>query len=336
MANTFKNEAEVRANVKQFTNQVANNASQQKELFATLMKDLETNALGVEGMEPLGALLNLSEENFAFVAPLFLSELDKSFDNMNDRMALVQSLNAGGQTVEDLREQYDDILIQIDTQTTGLLSKQKRDFIHQLLDIVYNAVAATEGIASRYIRIPIEYCNDKARTPAYAHPTDSGMDVYALEDITIAPGETKLVPLGIKVAIPAGYELQVRPKSGRCLKTKLRIANAPGTIDSGYRDELAVIVDNIEAPIKNITGIIKEFANEGEAYSDKWVPVCEYGSSYTIGEGEKFAQLVLTAVPKVIWSEVSSVGNIGEDRHGGFGSTSIYSEEDKRYGTDLV
>ena len=56
------------------------------------------------------------------------------------------------------------------------------------------------------------------------------MDIFALEDIEIKPGETKLIPIGIKVAIPIGYELQVRPKSGRALKTKLRVANTPGTI----------------------------------------------------------------------------------------------------------
>lgn len=81
------------------------------------------------------------------------------------------------------------------------------------------------GIAKKFVRIPIEYCHPEAKMPAYANPTDAGMDVYALEDITIAPGETKIIPTGIKVAIPAGYEIQVRGKSGRCVKTKLRVAN---------------------------------------------------------------------------------------------------------------
>ena len=68
------------------------------------------------------------------------------------------------------------------------------------------------------------------RMPEYAHIDDSGMDLYALEDYTIHPGETKLIPTGLKFAIPNGYELQIRPKSGRCLKTKLRVANTPATI----------------------------------------------------------------------------------------------------------
>jgi dUTP pyrophosphatase len=139
------------------------------------------------------------------------------------------------------------------------------------------------------------------------------MDVYALEDITIAPGETKLVPIGIKVAIPAGYELQVRPKSGRCLKTKLRIANTPGTIDAGYRDEIAVIIDNIEPFIKSA-----EMGEGGVLYN------VEFGSSHTIGKGEKFAQLVLAEVPKAIFYQVEKVADIANDgRNGGFGSSGL-------------
>jgi dUTP pyrophosphatase len=139
------------------------------------------------------------------------------------------------------------------------------------------------------------------------------MDVYALEDITINPGETKMIPLGIKVALPAGYELQVRPKSGRCLRTKLRVANTPGTIDAGYRDEICVLIDNIEPFIKNA-----KITPEG------YITEVEYGSSYTIGKGEKFAQLVLNEIPKAIFYEVNDIDTIENDgRDGGFGSTGV-------------
>jgi dUTP pyrophosphatase len=149
--------------------------------------------------------------------------------------------------------------------------------------------------------------------PAYANLTDAGMDVYALDDITIAPGETKLIPLGIKTALPAGYELQVRPKSGRCLKTKLRVANTPGTIDAGYREEICVIIDNIEPFIKSA-----DMDADGKMYNVK------FGQSYTIGKGEKFAQLVLNEIPKACFYEVQEVGSIANDgRTGGFGSTGL-------------
>lgn len=86
--------------------------------------------------------------------------------------------------------------------------------------------------------------------PVYAKTGDSGVDVKVKETITIEPKETKLVSTGIYLQIPKGMECQVRPRSGNSLKTKLRIPNAPGTIDSGYRSECKVIVENTsEKPI---------------------------------------------------------------------------------------
>ena len=90
----------------------------------------------------------------------------------------------------------------------------------------------------------IEKCREDARLPAYAHDGDAGMDLYAAEEVIIEPGKSALVPVGIKLAIPYGYEVQIRPRSGVSLKTPLRIPNAPGTIDCGYRDEVNVIVYN--------------------------------------------------------------------------------------------
>ena len=233
--------------------------------------------------------------------------------NINDQMILVQSMNMAGLKAENVREQYEAIYHEIDNQMAAILSHQKRDFLKQMLGITYNALAEAEGIAKKNILIPIEICHSDAKIPTYAHLTDSGMDVYALEDVTIAPGETKLIPTGIKVAIPAGYELQVRPKSGRCLKTKLRIANTPGTIDAGYRDEIGIIVDNIEPYIKEA-----KMDENGRLYE------VLFGSSHTIGKGEKFAQLVLCEVPKAVFYQVEHVSDITNDgRNGGFGSTGV-------------
>jgi dUTP pyrophosphatase len=152
--------------------------------------------------------------------------------------------------------------------------------------------------------------------PQYANTTDSGMDVYALDDITVAPGETVLVPTGVKMAIPVGYEIQVRPKSGRALKTKLRVANTPGTVDAGYRDEIKVIIENIEPPFKDIN---YTFNDDGSIKINSIV----HGSAFTIGKGEKFCQLVLCEVPKAALYVVDSVSEIGENRGGGFGSTGL-------------
>ena len=265
------------------------------------------------GFDELGALLALPEEQFAIIAPVFLGELERGMRNINDQMIMVQSMNMMGMKAENVREQYEEIYKEIDSQMGDILSHQKRDFLKQMLGMTYNALAEAEGVAKKTILIPIEHCHPDAKMPTYAHFTDSGMDIYALEDITIAPGETKLIPTGLKVAIPSGYELQVRPKSGRCLRTKLRVANTPGTIDAGYRDEIGVIVDNIEPFIKSA-----QMGEGGILYN------VEFGSSYTIGKGEKFAQLVLCEVPKAAFFQVEHVSDIANDgRNGGFGSSGL-------------
>lgn len=130
--------------------------------------------------------------------------------------------------------------------------------------------------------------------PAYAKPGDSGMDIRANKEVTLYPGSVTLIPTGLYVGLPEGYEFQVRPRSGLSLKTKLRVANSPGTIDEAYTGEICVIADNI-----------------GSA------------TEIVFGAGERIAQLVLQAVPKVEWEQVFSKEELGttERGAGGFGST---------------
>lgn len=278
--------------------------------------------IGDEGVEDatamFGALLSMPDDEFKDVSTILLDEINRSLNTPAERIALVAAMTAQGYTGDDLTDTFQELCNEIDTQLTDL-SQIKRDWLKQLMGSVTNAINETEGISKRYIRVPYEKCHEDAKTPAYAHETDSGMDVYALEDITLAPGEQKIIPIGIKVALPAGYELQVRPKSGISAKTKLRVANAPGTIDAGYRDEIGVIIENVEPPIRSIATDFAESPND-------FIPVgaIEFGRSYTIGKGQKFAQLVLSEVPKAVLYEVESVGEIGEDRGGGFGSTTLY------------
>ena len=267
--------------------------------------------------EMFGALLAMPDKEFEAIAPVLLDEINRTLNNPSDRITLVAAMTEQGYNGEDLTETFEEICKEIDSQLTEM-SQIKKDWLKQLMGLTINAINETEGISKRFIRIPYEKCHEDAKVPAYAHETDSGMDVYALEDITLAPGEQKIIPIGIKVALPAGYELQVRPKSGISAKTKLRVANTPGTIDAGYRDEIGVIIENVEPPIRSIAIDFAESPND-------FIPIgaIEFGRSYTIGKGQKFAQLVLSEVPKAVLYEVESVGEIGEDRGGGFGSTGL-------------
>lgn len=201
-----------------------------KNLFEELAKEIENVNPSLGGFEELAAILSMPDEQFTIVEPIFIDELQKSFNNISDKLLLVQTLNASGLKVEDLQDGYMKLIDEIDGQLGAALSRPKRDFLKKMLAITYNAIADTEGVAKKVIQIPIELCHPDAKIPAYANIGDAGMDVYALEDITIHPGETKLIKTGLKVAIPYGYEIQVRPKSGRALKTKMRVANTPGTI----------------------------------------------------------------------------------------------------------
>ena len=315
MDKKLSNELEVRAAARTM---MANARAQQLDTNTMIHQWLEENK-DIQGDDEqfriLASLLSLPEDQFALLAPVFLEEMEHGYNDPATQLVLVQMYNLQGVKEEDLREEYFKLADAID-EVADQFSAQKRDFLKQMLFLNLNVMAAAEGIAKRIINIPIELCHPNAKMPAYAHLTDAGMDIYALEDITIAPGETVLVPTGIKVALPAGYELQVRPKSGRCLKTKLRVANTPGTIDAGYRDEIGVIIDNIDAPIRKI-----HIPDNNRPLT---IGDIEFGQSYTIGKGEKFAQLVLSEVPKVAWYQVDSVTNAeGENRNGGFGSTGL-------------
>lgn len=163
------------------------------------------------------------------------------------------------------------------------------------------------------VNVYIELCRESARLPEYKNMWDAGMDVYAAEGIVLMPGETKIVPTGLKMAIPEGYEVQVRPRSGISLATPLRIANSPGTIDTGYRDELGIIISNTSESGTNFEGsAILSVGNKGN---------CQ--GAYRVEKGDRIAQIVLAVVPRMKFTVVEDVKEIGVDRGGGFGSTGV-------------
>lgn len=265
-------------------------------------------------LEAFASVLALPDEEFKTLSGIILDELNKSLSNPNDRLLLAQSFNAQGITSDEVIANFKELATQIDSIKDDVLPQAKRDFVKQIVGLMVNAIAETEGISKRIIQIPIELCHPNAKIPAYAKPGDAGMDIYALEDFEVAPGERKIIKTGLKVAIPRGYELQVRPRSGTSVKTALRVANTPGTIDSGYRDEIGVIIENIEPKIKDIAYV---FDNNGNII----IKSILHGSVFNVGKGERFAQLVLNEVPSAAFYPVESVAQIGENRGGGFGST---------------
>lgn len=171
------------------------------------------------------------------------------------------------------------------------------------------------------IDVYVEIIRDGVTLPAYSNPYDAGMDVCAASDVVISQGQTVLIPTGLKFAIPEGYEIQVRPRSGISFKTPLRISNSPGTIDAGYRGELGIIMTNTSY----VGGALSDAGNE-DMSPIKYHTLESKGNqkgSYRIRKGERIAQLVLAEVPRMNLIKVDSVSEIGTDRGGGFGSTGI-------------
>ena len=128
--------------------------------------------------------------------------------------------------------------------------------------------------------------------PAYATTGAAGMDVVAAEDLMLAPGERHAVATGFAIAIPEGYEVQVRPRSGLALKHGITCLNTPGTIDSDYRGEVKVILANLGS------------------------------EPFEIKRGDRIAQLVPAPVQRAALSEVSSLDDTTRGT-GGFGSTGV-------------
>ena len=128
--------------------------------------------------------------------------------------------------------------------------------------------------------------------PGYATPGSAGLDLLAAVtgDLAIAPGGRALVPTGIAIALPQGYEAQVRPRSGLAARHGITLLNAPGTIDSDYRGEIKAIV-----------------ANLGEA-------------PFTVTRGLRIAQLVVAPVGRVVWTAAEALPESVRGT-GGFGST---------------
>ncbi len=144
------------------------------------------------------------------------------------------------------------------------------------------------------ITIPLHRLPNGADLPLPAYATDgaAGMDVVSAEDLILAPGARHAVATGFAMAIPHGYEVQVRPRSGLALKHGITCLNTPGTIDSDYRGEVKVILANLG------------------------------GEPFPIKRGDRIAQLVPAPVQRAVLTEVDSLDET-ERGVGGFGSTGV-------------
>lgn len=141
------------------------------------------------------------------------------------------------------------------------------------------------------VDVLIQRLDPQLPLPAYAHPADAGLDLYAAESVLLAPGQRHAVATGIAIALPTGYVGLIHPRSGLALKHGIGMVNAPGTIDAGYRGEIKVILINHDR-----------------------------SAEFEVTRGERIAQLVVQQVEQVAWTEVAELPTTARG-FGGFGST---------------
>ena len=275
------------------------------------MVDSETDF----GLTAIAGIMSLPDDLFNIVSEQFIIELNNQLRSDENRKELLKIADTNNIKIEDIPKFLDEMYKSIDDAFKDF-PENRKIFLKRIMSDIFNSIVDFNDELTSSILIPIEFCNKNARMPIYAHETDAGLDIYSTEDINIRPGETILIKTGLKVAIPVGYELQVRPKSGISLKTKLRVANTPGTIDSGYRDEIGIIIENIEQPIQDIS---YHFDTNNKIVIDSIL----HGRTYSIEKGQKIAQLVLNKVSKANFILVDTVNKIEGDRGGGFGSTGL-------------
>ena len=141
------------------------------------------------------------------------------------------------------------------------------------------------------MRIKIHRLSAQAILPAYAHgpQEDAGLDLHALEEATLEPGIPALVPTGLSIELPPGYEAQIRPRSGLALKHAITLPNSPATIDPGYRGEIRVILLNLGR------------------------------EPYRIHAGDRIAQMVIARYEAIEWEETQLTAS--QRGTGGFGSS---------------
>lgn len=242
-----------------------------------------------DSWKELSQILDYPDEQFEAIYPEFRAKLEKVFNSPSFQQELLSEVHL--LDVEDIDQERAEFqaFLQI-VRDDHSENEHKKELLLYLLENTTEKLYELALNPRQRIEVTIEKINDNAKIPEYAHPSDAGCDVFSAEAVTINANETKIVKTGIRVAIPAGYEIQIRPRSGLSAKTGLRVANAPGTIDSMYRGEIGVILHNTSS------------------------------EPYTVEIGDKIAQMVIAQSPMIKWVE-NKIDTDTDRGEGGFGST---------------
>lgn len=248
-------------------------------------------------------LMDYDDEAVARLLPSLsasFSESLRSKETAEAVEAILNSLDRECCSLEDAVEVQKQMLEGVAKRILDMRQANPSQAKSELCDIVYSYIESYVGLicstmASRTkVNLYVELCREGARLPLRAHETDQGADVFAPEDFDIpAHSFGNMIPTGLKLIIPPGWAVSIRPRSGLSRKTALRISNSPATIDELYRGEVCVLFDNL--------------GNE---------PI-------HISAGDRIAQFILEKNYKANFTQTDHVDDNTERGAGGFGSTGV-------------
>lgn len=232
-----------------------------------------------------------------FVVPL------ESYEIRNLLEAQLQELKEQAISPDELTDEINKIIKSIDEaaklfEYNDQLSEKKDKLLNAVVDKIKSLVYSIENKYKFYdCIIQVQRESPDIPLPTYAHLWDGGADVASAETVVFAPGETKIVSTGLKVNVPRGWVLSIRPRSGLSAKTGLRMANCVGTVDVGYLDTVGVIFTNIST------------------------------EPYIIKRGDRIAQFLVERKYNIQYEEVEDITKVASDNRAaangqsGFGST---------------
>lgn len=240
-----------------------------------------------DALEQFFAILDLPDEQFKTITKEFNKQVDEVLNTTETRSSILAQLKTipalnNKQEEEGLNQAIESI------KSNSELSDIKKEFLVNFLEKIKVVMIEIIDSMREKIEVQIQKIHENAVLPQYANSSDAGADIFAIEDTTIKPHTTVIIPTGLKVAIPAGYMIQIYSRSGLAAKSPLRIANSVGIIDHLYHKEIGVIIENTS------------------------------NLSYTIKKGDKIAQMLIAPTPMISWKEVNDIEDTGR---GGFGST---------------
>ena len=198
---------------------------------------------------------------------------------------------------EEIFSRLNDFKQELEKANSNFYSKEKSELIKYFMGKTIGTLEEIIQFNGTFKKIPIKIIklDENVKLPYYSDPGDACMDICSNVNITINPNETVVIPTGIKVIIPGGYELQIRPRSGLSKNTGLRITNTPGTIDSGFRHEIGIIMQNTS------------------------------NQPFEIKKYDRIAQLKVSEVPHIVWDEITEeeYQKFQTNRGEGFGSSGL-------------